>query len=354
MLRKWTAILLATLAVAGGGAGTYAAVASGGSSSTASSTVSDASNAAATSNLSVGQIYRRDYKGVVEITATSTSSQSTTPFPFDDSGSSEAQGSGFVYDSNGDIVTNYHVVKGATSITVTLYDGSKYKATLVGYDASTDLAVLKIEAPSSKLNPLTLADSSDVQVGDGVVAIGSPFGLSETVTTGIVSALNRTISSENSYAIAGAIQTDAAINPGNSGGPLLNMQGEVIGVNSQIDSSSGANDGVGFAISSNTVKSIVSQLIGNGKAQHAYLGVSVQTPAARSGAQIGSVASGSPAADAGLKAGDVITAFDGQTITSPDDLTTAVSAKQPGDKVTITYVRNGQSATASVTLGTRG
>jgi putative serine protease PepD len=165
--------------------------------------------------------------------------------------------------------------------------------------------------------------------------------------------VNRTISSDNSYSIAGAIQTDAAINPGNSGGPLLNMRGEVIGVNSQIESQSGANDGVGFAIASNMVKSVVSQLLGSGKVEHAFLGVSVQDASGRSGARIASVTSGSPAANGGLKSGDVITAVDGQTIANADDLTSAVASKQPGDTVSITYVRNGSTKTASVTLGTR-
>jgi putative serine protease PepD len=360
MVRKWTAIVVAGAALAGAGVGvgSYAAAAGGGSNTTAAtqSDVAVANTAATTTDLSVSQIYQSDYKAVVEVTATGTSSASRSPFPYGNGGGSspsQAQGSGFVYDTNGDIVTNYHVIQGASTVTVTFYDGSKYTATVVGYDASTDLAVLKVDAPASKLSPLTLADSSNVQVGDGVVAIGSPFGLEESVSSGIVSALDRTISSDNSYSISGAIQTDAAINPGNSGGPLLNMQGQVIGVTSQIESSSGGNDGVGFAISSNTIHSVVSQLINGGKAKHAYLGVSVQTPANSSGAEIASVTSGSPAANAGLKAGDVVTAFGGETITSPDDLTSAVSAKQPGDKVTVTYIRNSASNTTNVTLGTR-
>ena len=358
MLRRRAAIVVgaAALVGAGAGAGTYAAVAGGDSTTMTNETAAPVADAAATSNdLSVSQIYQRDHKGVVEITATGTSSGDTTPFPFGNGGGSQsqAQGSGFVYDSAGHIVTNYHVVSGASSVTVTLYDGSKYKATVVGHDASTDLAVLKIYAPAGKQHPLTVADSSEVQVGDGVVAIGSPFGLSESVTSGIVSALNRTISSDNSYSIPGAIQTDAAINPGNSGGPLLNLQGEVIGVNSQIESQSGSSDGVGFAISSNTVKSVVSQLLDNGKAEHAFLGVSVRDASSRSGAQIAGVTSGSPAASAGLRTGDVITAVDGEAITSADNLTSAVAARQPGDRVNVTYIRSGSTKTASVTLGTR-
>jgi putative serine protease PepD len=361
MMRKRVTALIAAAAVAvgaGAGVGGYAALADGDqqtTSTTAAQTSSASAQTVATGNLSIGEIYKLAASGVVEITTTSTAASSSTPSPFGGGGgqSSQAQGSGFVYDSSGHIVTNYHVVDGVDTITVTFSDGSKYKATLVGSDASTDLAVLKVDAPASKLNPLTLGDSSAVSVGDGVVAIGSPFGLDETVTSGIVSALNRTISSQSSYSISGAIQTDAAINPGNSGGPLLNTSGRVIGVNSQIESDSGGNEGVGFAIASNTVRSVVSQLIGGQKVQHAYLGVSVNTPSNSSGAQVASVQSGSPASAAGLKAGDVITAFDGAKIATPDDLTSAVSAKKPGDKVNVQYVRDGQTKTAAVTLGSR-
>src|SRR5262249_44119585 len=160
----------------------------------------------------------------------------------------QAEGSGFVIDSNGDIVTNQHVVDGATSIKVTFQNGKTVKATLVGTDPSTDIAVIKVSVPSDELHPLTFGNSSAVQVGQAVAAIGSPFGLPETLTSGIVSALNRTISAPNNFSISGAIQTDAPINHGNSGGPLLNTGGEVIGVNAQIESDSGGNDGVGFAI----------------------------------------------------------------------------------------------------------
>ncbi|TML53646.1 MAG: trypsin-like serine protease, partial [Actinobacteria bacterium] len=202
--------------------------------------------------MSVNGVYQADRNGVVEVTTTTTSagSNNNAPFPFGGSQSSQAQGSGFVYDSDGHIITNNHVVSGASSISVTFADGSKYSAKVVGADPSSDLAVLKVDAPSSKLHPLTLGDSTKLEVGDGVVAIGSPFGLSETVTSGIVSALNRDISSTNNFTISGVIQTDAAINHGNSGGPLLNMAGEVVGITTQIESESGGNDGVGFAVPS--------------------------------------------------------------------------------------------------------
>jgi putative serine protease PepD len=357
MSRKRTSTLVAAAALAvgaGAGAGGYAALAGGGSSTTTvvqPATRASTAAATTTNSLSVQDVYKRTYQGVVEITATTNGSSSS--FPFDRQQSQQAQGSGFVYDSSGDIVTNYHVIEGASSLKITFWDGSSSTATVVGSDPSTDLALLKVDAPASKLHPLVLADSSKVQVGDGVVAIGSPFGLEETVTSGIVSALNRTISSVDQYSISGAIQTDAAINHGNSGGPLLNLQGQVIGITSQIESDSNGNEGVGFAISSNTVRSVVSQLVAGHKVQHAFLGVSVQAPANGSGARIASVRSGSPAAAAGLRAGDVITEFDRHAITTVDDLTGAVQAKQPGDKVTVTYVRSGQTHSVQVTLGSR-
>lgn len=357
MLKKTTAAFVAAAAVAGAsiGIGTYAAVTSGGHTTTVvEQQVGSATPAAATTSAGVGSVYKSARSGVVEITTTSTTnSDGNDAFPFGGSRQSQAEGSGFVYDTSGHVITNYHVVRAASAITVAFADGTKVKATVVGSDASTDLAVLKVDVPSSKLHPLALGDSSKLSVGDGVVAIGSPFGLSETVTSGIVSALNRTISSLNQYSIAGAIQTDAAINHGNSGGPLLNLSGQVVGVNSQIESESGGNEGVGFAIPSNTVKSVVTQLIGGDTVKHAFLGVYVGTPTSRSGAQISRVQSGSPAAKAGLKSGDVITALDGNAITTADDLTAAVSARRPGDQVTITYVRDGDTKTAKVTLGNR-
>ena len=199
---------------------------------------------------------------------------------------------------------------GTSSLTVKLWNGKTYSATVVGTDPSTDLAVLKIGAPASALFPLALGDSSKLVVGDSVVAIGSPFGLEETVTSGIVSALHREMRSPNGFAIDDSIQTDAAINHGNSGGPLLSAQGRVIGINAQIESDSGGSDGVGFAIPSNTIRSIASQLIANGKAEHAFLGVVLQDSASgNGGAALQQVRAGTPAAAAGLRAGDVITAL---------------------------------------------
>jgi putative serine protease PepD len=188
-------------------------------------------------------------------------------------------------------------------------------------------------------------------VGQGVVAIGSPFGLEETVTAGIVSALHREMTAPNNFTIADSIQTDAAINHGNSGGPLLTLDGKVIGVNAQIESDSGGSDGVGFAIPANTVRSIASQLIGTGSVKHAYLGVGIAS--ASNGVKLTEVRTGTPAAQAGLQTGDVVTAVGGKQVRAADELGTAIDAKKPGDRVSITYTRNGASHTVTVTLAER-
>jgi putative serine protease PepD len=294
--------------------------------------------------LSVNAIYRNNYKGVVEITVQQGSNGVG-------GGGGAAEGSGFVYDAKGDVVTNDHVVQNAGSIKVTFWNGKTYSASVVGTDPTTDLAVVKVDAPASLLHPLDLGDSSALQVGDGVVAIGSPFGLQETVTSGIVSALHRSISSLTNFTIPDAVQTDAAINHGNSGGPLFNTAGQVVGVNSQIRSDSGGNEGVGFAIPSNTVRSVVTQLIATGKARHAYLGVSIDSTA--SVARLAGVPTGTPAAKAGLKQGDVVTTIDGKTISTPDALASAINGYKPGDTITLTYERGGQSHTVQIKLASR-
>jgi putative serine protease PepD len=338
-------------AVAGGGAGAGAVALSHHSSSTPKAATPPAStrNVAAGTTLSVGQIARQSSPGVVEVDSTV---QAQSPFPGGDGSSrSSAEGTGFVYDTKGDIVTNAHVISGGGSIRVKFPDGSTYKATVVGSDASSDLAVLHVDAPASKLTPLELADSSTVAVGDGVVAIGNPFGLDNTVTTGIVSALNREITAPDNTPIEGAIQTDAAINHGNSGGPLFNLAGNVIGITSQIQSDSGGNDGVGFAIPSNTIRTVVSQLITTGKAQHALLGVNVQT--ALNGVSVAAVESGSGAANGGVKTGDVITAIDATQVTSAERLRAIIASHKPGDTLELTVRRSGESKTLKVTLGSR-
>jgi putative serine protease PepD len=342
------AVVVAAAGLSVGGAATYAGLAPDSTNTVVRQvTVTGGDQAAATTGLPISDIYKDTYKGVVEITVTSNGATS----PFGGQQEQQALGSGFVIDDQGHIVTNEHVVDGATSIKVRFWDGKTYDADLVGSDASTDLAVIKVDAPSSVLEPLTFGDSDSVAVGDTVVAIGSPFGLENTVTSGIVSALHRSMTSPNNFSISDAIQTDAAINHGNSGGPLLNSSGQVIGVNAQIESDSGGNDGVGFAIPANTVKSIVSELISTGKAEHAYLGVSVE--AVNGAARIAEVRSGTPAEAAGLQAGDTVVSVDVQRITSGDELTSVISAKKPGDKVTITYSRNGETHSVDVTLASR-
>ena len=316
-----------------------------------------AANAADTTSTTttVNDVYRRSARSVVEITVTTSSSGggSEGPFGVPQQGSGTAQGTGFVIDSNGNIVTNHHVVEGATSIKVTFADGTTADAKLVGSDATTDLAVIHVDVSSSELHPLSFGDSSALQVGDAVVAIGDPYGLENTVTAGIVSALDRTITSPNNHPIGGAIQTDAAINSGNSGGPLLDLSGRVIGVNSQIESSSGGNIGIGFAVPSNTVKSVVAQLIADGKATHPYLGVKLSDASDPAGAKVSEVASGAPADKAGLQNGDVITAADGSAVTSSDQLVAALAADRPGDRLQLTVARGGSTRTVTVTLGSR-
>ena len=366
------AALVAAAGIGAGGAATYAVLSDDGTRTVVRQvTVEDSEPAASASPLSVNQIYRRSYKGVVEITVTAEASESPFGAP-----RARGQGSGFVYDRQGHVVTNQHVVQGASSVSVRLWNGQTYDAEVVGTDASTDLAVLDVDAPASVLSPLRLGDSSEVEVGDGVVAIGSPFGLEQTVTSGIVSALHRQMTAPNEFSINDSIQTDAAINHGNSGGPLLNSGGRVIGVNAQIESESGGNDGVGFAIPSNTVRSIVSQLVETGEVEHAYLGVGVQTiPASVAdeldlveGVALTEVRRDTPAARAGLRAasgsrlvdgqsyptgGDVVTALDGKEITSAEELQSVIDASKPGDTVSITFVRDGDSRTVRVQLASR-
>jgi putative serine protease PepD len=347
-LIRRAAPVAAALAVGGGaGAAIYAGTNGGSSSPSTTVIASVPAQSAATTSTSLTQLYKNDAPGVVDITVNTTSGGG-----FGDQ-QAQAEGSGFVVDTDGHIVTNAHVVDGATSIKVRFQDGQTAKATLVGTDQGTDIAVIKVDVSASLLHPLTWGSSAAVQVGQDVAAIGSPFGLPETLTSGIVSAVNRTITAPNNYSISGAIQTDAPINHGNSGGPLLNASGQVIGVNAQIESDSGGNDGVGFAIPSDAVKSVATTLIAGGKVQHAYLGVSIGNPTSGEGAEVSSVKSGSPAQDAGLKAGDVITAMDGQSVASADDLTAKINAHSPGDKVTFTVTRNGSTQKLDVTLGTR-
>jgi putative serine protease PepD len=322
-----------------------------------------------TKGLTVNQIYKMDGPGVVDIQVNATSSTSGQGGFFGFGGGTQqtqAEGSGFVLNKNGDIVTAEHVVAGANSIKVTFSDGYSAGASVVGSDTGEDVAVIHVNAPSSQLHPLTVGDSSTLAVGDGVVAIGSPFGLPGTVTAGIVSALGRAISSPNNWTIANAVQTDAAINPGNSGGPLLNSSGQVIGINDQIDTNSttasgeGSSAGVGFAVPSNTVARVANALISTGKAQNAYVGVELRSSAG-GGAEIAPavagqqapVVPGGPADKAGLKPGDVVTAVDGHAVNSVNQFIATIANYSPGDTVTFTVKRGGSTMQVKVTLGTQ-
>jgi putative serine protease PepD len=352
-VNKRTIISLAVaLAIGIGiGAGVYAGV-GGGSSTQSVTTIVPAQQASKTQTVSsLTQIYDQATPGVVDITVVSPSGGGQ--FNFGGSQQTQAEGTGFVYDAKGDIITNAHVVDGATSIKVQLKGGKTVTAKLVGEDQSTDTAVIKVDLPASELHPLTIGSSANVQPGQEVVAIGSPFGLAETMTAGIVSAVGRTITAPNNFSISGAIQTDAPINHGNSGGPLLNTSGQVIGVNAQIDSDSGGNDGVGFALPIDTVKSVADTMISGGKVEHAYLGIHVSDVADNGGAKVDSIVSGSPADKAKLEVGDVITAVGGKAVTGADDLTAAVNSYKAGEKSTLSVKRNGSSKSIAVTFGTR-
>ena len=355
------ALVAAVALGAGVGAGTYSVLSDDATTTVREVTVDSSDPAAA--NDSFADIYAASYKGVVKITTTGVAAAQFGGFEGDER--QTAQGSGFVYDTDGTVVTNQHVVEGADSISVRLWNGKSYSARLVGSDPSTDLAVIDVDAPSSVLSALRLGNSSALRVGDAVLALGSPFGLDSTLTSGVVSALHRQMEAPNEFTINDSIQTDAAINHGNSGGPLLDADGLVVGVNAQIKSESGGNDGVGFAIPSNTVRSVVNQLLATGKVEHAYLGIKMLETA--DGLMVTEVKNGTPADDAGLEAatvqtvdgqqvptgGDVIVAIDGVSVATSAELQSAIDAKKPGDSVTLTIVNAGDRKTVEVTLASR-
>jgi S1-C subfamily serine protease len=290
----------------------------------------------------------------------------------------EGSGSGSIIDARGHVVTNNHVIRDAKKLEVTLADGSKWPARLVGTDPDNDLAVIKIDAPGDKLKPLPMGDSQRLQVGQKVLAIGNPFGLGLTLTTGIISSLGRNIRSEVGTMIEDLIQTDASINPGNSGGPLLNSQGEIIGINTAIISPTGASVGIGFAIPVNTAKRIVPQLISKGYVSYPWAGASVQPlfpELARflklkveRGAMVIDVTPGGPADKAGLRGGDrqiqarnlqlivggdVITQVDQHEVKDADDLIKYIRERKPGDAVTLKVLRGGQFKNVKITLQER-
>jgi S1-C subfamily serine protease len=320
----------------------------------------------------VRDIYAQEGRGVVFISAEGVSSEGTSPFGAPQEG--EATGSGFVVDKDGTILTNAHVVDGADRVTVSFEeDGEEIEAEVKGVDTSTDLAALQID-PSEvdNLQVLPLGDSSKVEVGDAVVAIGNPFGLSRTVTTGIVSALQREITAPDGFQISNVIQTDASINPGNSGGPLLDADGRVIGINSQIATGGGQGSvGIGFAVPVNTAKELLPQLREGGEIERAWFGVQmsdVTEDVAKEldlpvdkGALVVKATEGGPADDAGLRGGDsqtgeggdLIVAIDGQEIESGDELAQVIAGKQPGDTVEVEFYRGDDKETVEVELGER-
>jgi len=340
-------------------------------------------------------LYRTALPSVVNINVTkefdhpSVENFESSPFPFpgmpDDPENffSRGQGSGFVWDDEGHIVTNHHVVVNATDISVTFANGETVPAEVLGSDPNADLAVIRVDLPASELQPVPLGDSSTLQVGQLAIAIGNPFGQEFTMTSGIISAVGRTIRSGNTlFSIPEVIQTDAPINPGNSGGPLLNRQGEVVGINTQIISSSGANSGIGFAVPINTAKQVVPTLIKGDQYEYAWLGITGRTLTSdiaeqmslsedTKGALVLAVSQDGPADEAGLQGseettstsgdnkqeigGDIIAAINGQSINAMDDLITYLIAEtRPGDTVTLDVIHaDGQQEQIDVILGTR-
>ncbi len=355
---------------------------SGGTSSSGTSSGGTSSGGA----LSPTQIYNKEATGVVEITSTFPSSGTDALGQALSGG--VGVGSGFVVSVKGHdyILTNAHVVsdqgRRASKITV-MFKGSgsqnhSVKGTIKGIDTQSDVAVVTVDAAGLKLNPLPMGDSDTVQVGESVVAIGNPLRLEFTLTSGIVSAIHRDFSPQSGTTILNAIQTDAAINPGNSGGPLIDAAGNVIGINESIESTTGGNQGLGFAVAINTARNSLNQIVNTGHVTYPWMGVTLEslTPdlakafkySVSQGALVAAVKAGSPAAKAGLHGGsstvtvqderftvggDVITALNGKTVTSAEDLVTAIATYKPGDVVTVTINRHGKSSDVKVTLGTR-
>jgi S1-C subfamily serine protease len=327
------------------------------------------SGVAPMSAMSINEIYERAAPGVVQINSTSSSGTGAD---------GRALGSGFVFDTAGHIVTNYHVIQGADEIRVGFSNRDTMGAELVGTDPSTDLAVLRVDASAAALTPLSLGDSDHVRVGDPVVAIGNPFGLDRTATAGIVSALQRLITAPNQFTIDHVIQTDAPINHGNSGGPLLNDLGRVIGVNTKIETGgvSTGNVGIGFAVPSNTVKDVVAQILKTGRAEHAYLGISGRALSSEvaekynlpveQGVLVAEVTSASGADKAGLRGGatevvvagetyvlggDIIVAIGGTRISTVEELRDAIAEREPGQKIRLELYRGAKKKSVTVTLG---
>lgn len=327
---------------------------------TARDAAAEAEAATPSKGMSVAEVVKRESPAVVLIS--------------NETAQGGSLGSGFLIDAKGHIITNAHVVDGATKTTVTFQDGTEAKGTILGVDKSTDVAVVKIDTVPAGVSPVPMGNSGELTVGQEVVAIGNPYGYSGTATTGIVSALKRAIESPSGFTIQNAIQTDAAINQGNSGGPLFDRDGRVIGINSQIASENGGNVGIGFAVPIDTVIPIVDSIITGGKAQHAWIGIQGRelTPAlaqklgldGKRGVVVASLDDRGPASDAGVKAadnadaevprgGDLIVAVNGKPVTDMADVSEAVASRKVGDTITVTVLRDGKSQTLTLTLKDR-
>ncbi|MGE5748180.1 MAG: S1C family serine protease [Solirubrobacterales bacterium] len=376
------AVLATGLIAAGCGGGGDTTVSASGAPATTQQVVVESSGG----GFNPAQIYQDVSSGVVTVTSVFDSSGDSLL----GGGASAGQGSGFVIDKEGDIVTNAHVVTSggrlngggspheAKQVFVEFGDRNRVAADIVGFDADADVALIKVDPDGLDLQPLTLSDRSSFVVGEPVAAIGSPFGEDQSLSIGVISATDRTVEGLTNFGIDNAIQTDASINPGNSGGPLLDAKGKVIGVNEQIASSSGGNSGVGFAIPVTSVRHSVPQLKDNGKVEYAFLGVTSESlyPQladhlgidSKSGALITDVVNGSPADEAGLRGatgettfqlqhvktgGDVVVAVDGKPVFANNDLSELVAAHKPGDTVTLDILRDGRRAQVQVTLGSR-
>jgi len=318
-------------------------------------------------------VYEKVADGVVNVTSTAVQMDFFfNAFP------TQGSGSGSIIDTKGHILTNHHVVANAQKLEVTLGDGSKWPAKLIGSDPDNDLAVIQIDAPKEKLKVIPMGDSKSLRIGQKVLAIGNPFGLDRTLTTGIISSLGRTIRSEVGNLIEDIVQTDAAINPGNSGGPLLNSEGEIIGINSAIVSPSGGSVGIGFAIPVNTAKRVIPELISKGYVSYPWIGATIQTlipevakylkVKIERGAMIAEVVKGGPAEKAGLKGGsqrvqvgnmiviaggDIVVKADQHDVKSHDELIRYIREKKPGDAILLKVFRNGIFNDVKVTLGER-
>lgn len=331
----------ATTATAASGPGTADATTAGGDDSTRAG------------SLDAAALYERAAPSVVTISATGASSSMEPPFPNAPGapgGDTAATGSGFVIDTDGHLLTAAHVVDGASSIRVTFADGSERSATIAGQDDSLDAAVLKIDPSGLELQPLELGNSSAIAVGDAVAAIGDPFGYVGSLSTGIVSGLDRTIEAPNGFTVAHAVQTDTSLNPGNSGGPLLDADGRVIGIVDQIATGGSAeqSSGVGFAIPIDLVADVLDQLRTGESVEHAYLGVAATD--GQDGALVQQVVTGTPAEQGGLEAGDIITEFDGTVINDSADLVAAIAGHAPDDRVAIVARRGSDRTELTVTL----